>query len=1149
MTGPPVQFLMRSDFVPLHVHSQYSLLDGAIRVKDLAETAREYKMPAVAITDHGNMFGAVDFYEKIRAAGIKPIVGCEMYVAENSRLERVHGKGNHHLILLVRDADGYRNLVRLVSASYTEGFYYKPRIDKDLLERHSGGLVALSSCMHGEVASLLLQGDTDGAREAALWYKHVFGPENYYIELQANGLPEQERANKLLVELAKDIHAPLVATNDCHYLRREDARAHDALLCIQTGKTLNDPKRMKFSTEELYFKSPEEMKAAFREVPEAVTNTRAIAERCNFDFDLKSFHLPRFDVPEGTTLATELRNLAGTRLRRRLQGEPPPEYAERLEQEFGIIEQMGFPGYFLIVGDFIDYAKSQGIPVGPGRGSAAGSLVAYALGITDLDPIKYDLLFERFLNPERISMPDIDVDFCMDRRGEVIEYVTEKYGGNHVAQIITFGTLQARGVLRDVGRVLDVPYAEVDKVAKLVPDKLKITLDDALSMEPELKDLYNSNAQVREMVDIGRRLEGLNRHASTHAAGVVISPEPLVSYLPLYRASEEEQGNVTQFDMSAVEKLGLLKFDFLGLKTLTVIDKAERLINQGREENPFSVSAIPMDDEETFKLLSSGTTSGVFQLESAGMRELLVKMRPENFEDIIALVALYRPGPLGAGMAQVYVDCKHGRQKVTYLHPELEPILKETYGVILYQEQVMRIANVLAGYSLGEADLLRRAMGKKKREVMEEQADRFVRGCRERGIPEGKAEKIFRQIEHFAGYGFNKSHSAAYALIAYQTAYLKAHYPVEFMAALLSCDMDNTDKVSKYIHECRDMAIEVLPPDVNISGREFNVVGQSIRFGLEAVKGVGGSAIEAIIQARESKGEFADLGDFCLKADLRKVNRKVVESLIFAGAFDSTGLSRAQLAAQMDRTMDEAGRRQRTEQAGQMGFFDAEPVAVAVPDVEEWDHRELLRREKEALGFYITGHPLDPYERELAKLVSARVADLPELSDGSEVTIGGVVAGVKNKFTKKGDRMATCLVEDQTGAVNTVIFPDLYREINGSLVEDAPVLVTGSLQKDDRGIGLRARSLQLLGALRASGLRILVDTDAVDAVALADLKTYLERNTGDCPVSLVLVSRGNWRVNMVTRLSVAPSLDLLHGIVALMGPGSAHLVRDVLQEA
>ncbi len=1051
---------MHADYVPLHLHTEYSLLDGAIRIKDLIEKAQEHKLAAVSLTDHGNLYGAIDFYKKVSKAGLKPIIGCEVYIAPGSR----HDKGNSpsisesafHMILLCKDIDGYRNLTRLVSSAFIEGFYYKPRIDRDILEQHSGGLIGLSACLKGEIPHYLMAGMIDKARETALEYRRIFGAENFYLEIQSNELIEQEEVNKQIIELSRDLRIPLVATNDCHYLNRQDSKAHDVLLCIQTGKTLDDAKRMKFSKDTFYLKSPQEMKDYFKETPEAVENTRKIAEKCNLDFTFGKFQLPRYELPEGEDDNNYVKALSDQGLKKKLGGDIPDEYQERLNMELEMIKKMGFSSYFLIVWDFIKYAKSKEIPVGPGRGSAAGSLVAYSLDITDIDPIKYGLIFERFLNPERISMPDIDVDFCQDRRGEVIEYVTNKYGKDHVAQIITFGTMQARAAIRDVGRAMNIPYADVDKVAKLVPPVLKITLKAALDMEPKLKELYDTDQDIKELIDVAQTLEGISRHASTHAAGIVISPEPLTNFLPLYKAPNDE-AIVTQYDMDAIKALGLLKFDFLGLKTLTIIDMAEKIINNAREKEkgelfePFKIAQVPLDDRQTFERLCSGRTTGVFQLESSGMRDLLTRLKPEVFEDMIALVALYRPGPLGSGMVDEYIDGKNAgkpsgskpKGSLAKLGlPQLDAMLKETHGIILYQEQVMEIAHKMANFSLAQADILRKAMGGKNPDEMEKMKAIFIQGLKENKVSEKKAATLYNLILQFAQYGFNKSHSAAYAYIAYQTAYLKTHYPVEFMAASLSADMDNTAKVVLFINECKEMEIEILPPDINESSRVFKVAGNLIRFGLEAVKGVGSSAIDAIIEIR-NEGAFDSFSDFCLRADSRKVNKKVIESLIKSGAMDSMG-KRAQLMEGLPQFMETAVRHQREKSLGQESMFGNihEIPAERLPLVEEWGETKLLAMEKEALGFYITGHPLNKYKDQLEKLGVTSTIDLQEAQDKQEVILGGIVMDIKQIQTKKtGDLMAYLSLEDLFSTVEVIVFPDIYKESQSIIATDTPVVI------------------------------------------------------------------------------------------------------------
>ena len=1053
-------------YVPLHLHSQYSLLDGAVRINDLVEQASNYKMPAIAITDHGNLFGAIDFYKRIKKAEIKPIIGFETYIASHSRHDRGENKTqrNFHLILLCKNMEGYRNLISMVSKSFTEGFYYKPRIDKELLSKHSSGLIALSACMKGEVPYYLHNNRKDLAVEAAKQYREFFGPKNFYLEIQANELPEQDELNKQLIALGKEMDIPLVATNDTHYLKREDAKAHDILLCIQTGKTINNPDRLKFKGSGLYFKSPAEMEQNFKEVPEAITNTMEIADRCELDFTFGQFRLPRFPLSDGYDFKGYLRKVAEEGLRKKLGDNISDVYRERFRKELEIIEQMGFSAYFLIVWDFIRYSRSKGIPVGPGRGSAAGSLVAYVLDITNVDPIRYNLLFERFLNPERISMPDIDVDFCKERRGEVIDYVTELYGRDHVAQIITFGTMQARAVLRDVGRAMDIPYAVVDKVAKLVPPVLGINLTDALKQEPKLKEIYDTESNIRELIDVALRLEGLTRHASTHAAGIVISPEPLNNFLPLYKVPNDDC-ITTQFSMESIESLGLLKFDFLGLKTLTVINKAEKFINENKQTledgKTFYVRNIDLEDRDTYKLLSSGRTNSVFQLESSGMKELLIRAKPETFEDVVALLALYRPGPLGEGMDVEFVNRKHGKTAIQYDHPMLEPILKDTYGVILYQEQVMQIANKMANFTMGQADILRKAMGKKKAEVMEKLKNNFIEGAKNNKIPPKKSERIFDIMASFAKYGFNKSHSAAYALITYQTAYLKTHYPVEFMAATLSSEMDNTDKIVKYINECREMGIEILPPCINKSGREFQIDGKSIRFGLEAIKGVGAAALESIIEIR-ANGEFNELANLCERVDTRKVNKKVIDSLIKAGAMSSMG-KRSQLSSVLDDTMDIAAKTNKDKSSFQVSLFQFEEApSLKLPDIDEWDRDTILKIEKEALGFYISGHPLEKYKRQFKSLSISSIPDLQEKPDGTIVIFGGLMQSCRKMNTKKGEPMAYLTLEDLYGTINVVCFPDVYKKSQEDLTSESPLVLSGKLENSEKGIKILASKVLLL---------------------------------------------------------------------------------------
>lgn len=1117
-----------SDFVHLHLHTQYSLLDGAIRPEALIAFAKEQKMPAVAVTDHGNLFGAVEFYQKAMAKGIKPIIGCEAYVAPASRTEKTAVKGEYafHLVLLVKNAKGYQNLCKLLTRAYTEGFYYKPRVDKELLREYNEGLIALSACLHGEVAYNLGGGQIEAAEKAALEYKSIFADRRFFLEIQHNGIEEQEVVNGRLIELGKKLDIPLVATNDCHYLKKEDARVHDVLLCIQTGTTVNAPNRMKFSTEEFYVKTPDEMREAFRDTPEALANTIEIAERCNFELSLGKHFLPEYPLPAGETLDSVIDAKAKAGLETRLSAMRKRglevdslHYYDRLDKELRVIKGMGFPGYFLIVCDFIEYARSKDIPVGPGRGSAAGSLVAYSLGITNLDPIRYNLLFERFLNPDRISLPDIDIDFCFEKRDEVIRYVTEKYGADKVTQIITFGQMKAKACIRDVGRALDMPYGDVDRIAKLVPNTLNITIEDALKQEARLREMYEKDPKVAELIDTAIALEGLPRHASTHAAGVVISNKPLDEYLPLYK-QQKEDSITTQFTMKDVEKIGLVKFDFLGLKTLTVIDKTVKFIKENRGVD-LDIEDLPLDDPETYALVAGGDSNGVFQLESSGMKDLLRKLKPTTFEDMVAAVALYRPGPLQSGMVDDFINRKHKKTAIVYEVPQLKGILENTYGVMVYQEQVMEIAKVLAAYTPGDADVLRKAMGKKDENLLQEQRHKFLEGCKHNRIDPKKAEKIFDLMAKFAGYGFNKSHSAAYALVSFQTAYLKAHYNVEFMAALLGSDMGNTDQVVKYINDCRDNGIAVDPPDVNESSMEFRVSGNRIRFALAAVKNVGEAAIQELLRVREEEGRFTSLFDFLSRIDSRRVNKKVVESLIKCGAFDFTKVERAQLMAELDPTMEAAQAVQRDREAGQSSLFDAfgsapgqkatAAPAINAPKAPEWSDKELLAYEKETLGFYLSSHPLAGHKREL-DLYAVHIDSLAERNNEDEVTVGGIITALKEIVTKKGDRMAFVTVEDLTGSVEAVVFADLYRKVREIVSGDHALLLTGRLDKEEEAVKLIASDIipiEEAGAaekkLKARNTHILAPVASLDKEKLTELRKIIQDNPGSSQVFLKLI--------------------------------------------
>lgn len=1111
----------KKEFVHLHVHSEYSLLDGAGRIPKLVERAIQLGMPALAITDHGVMYGVVDFYKACREKGVKPILGCEVYVAPRSRYQK-EGRLDDtpfHLVLLAETQEGYRNLMELVSRGFTEGFYYKPRVDKELLARYSRGLIALSACLAGEVAAYILQEQREDAVRVAAEYRDIFGPDSFYLELQDHGYAEQKKVNRELLEISARTGIPVVATNDVHYCEAGDAELHDILLCIQTGKTLYDTDRMRFEGGEFYLKSREEMELLFGEVPEALNNTLVIAERCQVELEFNRLHLPHYELPPGYDEDTYLEMLCREGLVNRYGPEPPEEIRKRLEYELSVIKQMGFSGYFLIVWDFVRFARERGIPVGPGRGSAAGSLVAYVLGITNIDPVRYGLLFERFLNPERVSMPDIDIDFCFERRDEVIRYVVEKYGADRVAQIITFGTMAARAAVRDVGRVLGLPYGEVDRLAKMVPPGPGVTISKALEVNPVLREVYEGNDTARRVLDLAAALEGMPRHASIHAAGVVIAKEELTHYLPLYRTSD---GVVTtQFPKETVEELGLLKMDLLGLRTLTVIGHTVELI-EARRGIKLDLENLPLDDEKTYRMLSRGESIGVFQLESSGMRNLLRELKPENFEDLIALVALYRPGPLGSGMVEDFINRKHGRTPITYLHPSLEPILKDTYGVILYQEQVMRIASDLAGFTLGEADLLRRAMGKKKPEIIAGLREQFVEGAVVRGIDRETAGQIFDLMEYFAGYGFNKSHSAAYALVAYQTAYLKANYPLEYMTALLTSVLSNSDRVALYIEECRRMGIEVLPPDVNESDHSFTIVGDRIRFGLGAIKNVGQHAVEAIIAERAAHGPYTSLMDFCQRLDLRVINRRVLESLIKGGAMESLPGNRAQKLAVLDQCLELAQKKQEEREKGQISLFEALTGAeteelwaeeIEFPNLEEFPSRELLSMEKEMLGLYISGHPLAACKEALEMRVTWKVGELAEQGDGAPGVIGGMVAALREVSTRQGERMAFLVLEDLTGSVEVVVFPSLYRQVRLWLEGDQVVLMRGKIDRQEEEVKFLADEIlplpegnESLGGGKKEKKGIFLRVEDKPAVRKA-LYHLLQAYRGDLPVFIKFSSR------------------------------------------
>jgi DNA polymerase-3 subunit alpha len=1148
--------MQHSDFVHLHVHSEYSLLDGAAQLEKLVQKAKDLRFPAIALTDHGNLFGAIDFYQAAQKAGVKPILGCELYVAPGGRKERGSQDGGYeganHLTVLVRNHAGYKNLIKLVSKAYLEGFYYKPRVDKDLLAEHADGLLILSGCLNSEVSRLLATGEAERAREAAGWYQEVFGRDNYFMEVQAHGLPEQVRVTAETLKIARAVGARIVGTNDSHYLEGGHAKAHEALLCIQTGTHLNDPGRFRFATQEFYVKSAEEMARVFAELPEACRNTLAVAERCNLTLDFGTFHLPRYVVPDGHTLDSYLQELARTGLRRRYGASPADAIEARLAHELAVIEKMGFAGYFLVVWDFIRYAREQGVAVGPGRGSSAGSLTAYCLGITNIDPIRYGLLFERFLNPERISMPDMDIDFADDRRDAIIRYVADKYGRDRVAHIITFGTLGAKAAIRDVGRVLGMSYADVDRLAKLVPNfPLNITLDDAYQKSLPLAETVKSQPHVTELWEIARTLEGCTRHASVHASAVVISDESLDEHIPLYKDPKRPE-LITGYAMGPIEKLGLLKMDFLGLRTLTVLANTVALIKESRGVS-IDLDTLPVDDAKTYQLLSEAKTFGVFQLESGGMRDALRGLRPERLEDVIAMVSLYRPGPMD--LLPDFIARKHGRSKIVYEHPAMEKFTRETYGIMVYQEQIMQIASEMAGFTMGEADTLRRAMGKKDRDLMATQREKFVAGCVERSIQRAKAERVWELMEKFAGYGFNKSHGAAYALVAYQTAYFKANYPVEFMAALLTSEMGDTDKIVTYIEECRAMGIRVEPPDVNVSAVQFSVAGDTIRFGLAAIKNVGEAAMESILRTRAEGGAFTSLEEFCARVDLRLVNRRVVESLVKAGAFDSLGLPRAHLLVTADVALESGQRQQRDRAEGQSSFFDLLPAAPVMPApqpaevVAEWDQDQRLAFEKEVLGFYISGHPLARFRGIVESLGITTTAELVAKGHGARVLLFGHAAGLKETSTKSGNRMAFFTLEDMDGMVEVTVFPEPFRAAAPVLRAREAILLRGRVDDGDKGRVILADDIRLLEQALADGTRravsgepnacrIRVPAGAGPEGTLAQLRQLCAEHPGRVPLFLHVVVDVQEVVVRARGLSVDASPELVAQAETLLGPGA-----------
>jgi DNA polymerase-3 subunit alpha len=1141
-----------SQFVHLHLHSGYSLLDGACDPETLAKTAAKYGMPAVAVTDHGNLFGAIGFYDAANKAGVKPIIGCEMYIAKTNRFDRDPASGRpNHLIVLCENERGYRNLVKLVSKGYLEGFYYKPRIDKELLREHSEGLIGLSACLNGEVASNVLAGRIEQAERAASEYQDIFGKDRFFLELHDHGLEKQRKIIPDMLEISKRTGIRSVATNDCHYMHQDDCRAHDLLLCIQTGKTMNDPNRMKFYTDQFYFKTRSDMDRVFGEIPFALDQSVEIAERCSVKLEKVHNPFPEFVVPPGYTIDSYFAKVVQDGFADRLEYLKPladgnllrnsiSSYEERIENEIRIIQGMKYSGYFLIVWDLIRYARENGIPVGPGRGSAAGSLVSYCMRITDIDPLQYGLLFERFLNPERVTLPDIDIDFCTNRRGEVIEYVTRKYGRENVSQIITFGTMAARGVIRDAGRGMEMTYAEVDKIAKMIPAELHITLDKAVEQNPDLKGLLNSDPRVRDLMDVAKRLEGLARHASTHAAGVVISPQPITEFVPLYKSSKDEI--TTMYPMTDVERIGLLKMDFLALTTLTIIDDTLKMLKH--EGVDLNMDALSLEDQKTYDLFSAGLTSGVFQFESSGMKDILRRFKPSSLEHLTALNALYRPGPIGGGMIDDFIKRKHGSKKVEYELPELKTVLAETYGVIVYQEQVMQIANIIAGYSLGEADLLRRAMGKKKAEEMAAQRQKFVDGARKKGFKdEKKVTRLFDLMEQFAGYGFNKSHSAAYAVLAYRTAYLKAHYPQHFMAAILTSERGSQEKIVKYINECREMTIPILAPDVNASDVFFTPSANGIRFGLAAIKNVGEGAITSIVAGKPFKTIF----DFCERVDLRSVNKRVMESLIKSGAFDSVNSDRALVYNNIDRAMEWGQRKQREKEVGQGGLFgmmmggsDENHVMDAA---ESWAEGLRLKHEKETLGFYITGHPLRKYAAEVKTYGNATTGVLSEKPSGYEISIGGIISSLRLMRTKKGDPMGIILLEDWEGIVEVLVFPETFAKTQRLLETDAPVFVRGKLDNDESAAKILATDIYPMERVKeilSRSVTIQIDMAFVSSDVTERLQPVIDEKRGSAEVVFELKFPDRYTVVVRPNpyVKISPDREFVESIERICGPNT-----------
>lgn len=1151
---------MTKEFVHLHLHTQYSLLDGAIKINDLVDKIKEHESKAVAITDHGTMYGIVDFYKKAKSADIKPILGCEVYVAPDSRRNKTYERGderNHHFVLLAENDKGLANLRVLASKAQLEGFFYRPRIDKEILAEYSEGIIGLSACLAGEIPRAIMRGDLPHAVKTAELYRDILGKDNFFLEIQDNGMPEQIQVNRQLIKMSKEMGIPLVATNDCHYLEKGDHLSHEVLMCIQTQSVLSSPNRMEIHTDQLWVKSPEEMWLSFKDVPDALTNTVAIAERCETAIEFGNLHLPEYDVPESFTIDSYLEHLSKEGLREKLQYIPETyhkEYYDRLAMEINIIVMKGFAGYFLIVWDFINFARTQKIPVGPGRGSGAGSLVAYCLGITDVDPIRFNLLFERFLNPERASMPDFDIDFCVNGREAVIRYVREKYGDERVAQIITFGQLLGRGSVRDVGRVLEVPLKDVDKLAKAIPEIPGMTINKALKTDSDLASAFNEIEKGPEILRHAQKLEGLLRNAGMHAAGIVISDKPLTNYVPLCRGQAEEV--VTQFEKDTLEQVGLVKFDFLGLKNLTIIDQAIKKVQEVHGIQ-IDIQKLDFNDTKTYEMLSAGDTTGVFQLESEGMKNLLKKLRPECIEDVIALVALYRPGPIGSGMLDSFVRRKHGEETIDYPLEELVPILEETYGIIVYQEQVMQIAQIVGGYSLGNADILRRAMGKKSASLMEEHKNIFINGDEsmgvagaiKRGFSAEKAEELFNLMEKFADYGFNKSHSAAYGIVAYQTAWLKANYSVEYMAALLSCELDKGEKVVSFKEEAEKMGIQVLPPDINESCKDFSIKDAQIRFGMGAIKNVGFLAIDSIIEKRE-EAPYTSIYDLCERIDLRLANKKVLESLIKAGALDSFGKNRRQHLQVLENAIEQGQRKQKMKEQGIMSiedFLNEDDEKKAqeedYPNVEEMPENELLIFEKEVLGFYVTNHPLARYSAVLDTFtVSSK--DLAEKDDDAFAIAGGMVKAVKHHITKsKQEKMAFITLEDMLGEIDVLVFPKMYAENVRFMEEDKIIVIKGRVSKKDDRLSFKAEEIiepdESVEKLTEK-IVIKINTISYSEERLKSLKQLFNKHQGETPLLIEVEMQSRFKVTMQLdeEFKLKPSFELFSDIESIFGENS-----------